>query len=174
MINRYLSDILVIKEYLTTEAKDLKLLEDLEKRLLKNELKAMSKNYKYFWNDRLATCADVARKYLANHPRGNKYRITCRAYDEDLNEWLEPVPVTIELTDEEYVTILSYMLSVSYQVTYNTILYYEPLLAQKINNQAIKEVEKHECQDLCPFIIQLDEFNHDRSQMPAIDEGFPF
>ena len=123
--------------------------------------------------EHLAECVQVAREYLAEHPRGNKYRITCRAYDEDTREWLEPVPVTIELTDEEYITILSRMLSVSYNITFNTILYYDPAIAQKINNQAIFELEKHECQDLCPFIIQFDEFIHDLSQMPRV-EDFPF
>ena len=102
----------------------------------------MSKTSDYF-KEHLAECVQVAREYLAEHPRGNKYRITCRAYDEDTREWLEPVPVTIELTDEEYITILSRMLSVSYNITFNAILYYEPAIAQKINNQAIIEMEKH-------------------------------
>ena len=123
--------------------------------------------------EHLAKCAQVAREYLAAHPRDNKYRITCRAYDEDTREWLDPVAVTIELTDEEYITILARMLSVSYNVSFNTILSYEPVIAQKINNQAIIEMEKHECQDLCPFIIQFDEFIHDLSQMPMV-EDFPF
>ena len=126
-----------------------------------------------FWKEHLDMCAQIAREYLAEHPRNKKYRITCQAYDKDLHEWLEPVNFTIELTDEEYVTILSHMLSVSYNVTFNAILYYEPAIAQKINNQAIIEMEKHECQDLCPFIIRFDEFIHDLSQMPRV-EDFPF
>lgn len=65
----------------------------------------------------LAECVQVAHEYLAAHPRDNKYRITCKAYDEDLEKRLDPVPVTIELADEEYITILSRKLSVSYNVT---------------------------------------------------------
>ena len=132
----------------------------------------MSKNFKDYWKGHLEECAQVAREYLANHPRDNKYWILCRAYDEDLKEWLEPVPVTIELTDDEYITVLSHMLSVRYNVTFNTILYHEPTIAKKINDQAINEMEKHESQDLCPFIIQFDEFRHDLSEMPIV-EDFP-
>ncbi len=65
------------------------------------------------------------------------------------------------------------MLSVCYNVTFNTILCHEPSIAQKINDQAITEMEKHESQDLCPFIIQFDEFIHDLSEMPIV-EDFPF
>ena len=133
----------------------------------------MSKGYKDSWKEHLEECAQVAREYLANHPRDNKYRILCRAYDEDLKEWLEPVPVIIELTDEEYIRVLSHMLSVRYNVTFNTILYHEPAIAKKINDQAINEMEKHESQDLCPFIIQFDEFCHDLNEMPIV-EDFPF
>lgn len=132
----------------------------------------MSKGYKYYWKRHLEECAQVAREYLAKHPRDNKYQIICRAYEEDLKEWLEPVPVTIELTDDEYITILSHMLSVCYNVTFNTILYHEPVIAKKINDQAITEMEKHESQDLCPFIIQFDEFIQDRNQMPVMDDFF--
>lgn len=132
----------------------------------------MSKDFTDSWKRLLEECAQVAREYLANHPRDNKYRILCRAYDEDLKEWLEPVPVTIELTDDEYITVLSHMLSVRYNVTFNTILYHEPAIAKKINDQAINEMEKHESQDLCPFIIQFDEFRHDLSEMPIV-EDFP-
>ena len=132
----------------------------------------MSKLSEYL-KEQMDECIQAAREYLAEHPRDNKYRISCRAYDEDTREWLEPVTVTIELTDEEYITILARMLSVSYIVTFNTILYYEPAIAQKINNQALIEMEKHECQDLCPFIIQFDEFIHDLSQMPHVVD-FPF
>ena len=132
----------------------------------------MSKGYKDYWKGHLEECAKVAREYLAKHPRGNKYRITCRAYDEDLKEWLEPVPASIELTDNEYITILSHMLSVRYNVTYNTILYHEPAIAKKINDQAITEMEKHKSQDLCPFIIQFDEFNQDLNEMPVVDSPF--
>lgn len=132
----------------------------------------MSMDFGEYWKRHLEECAQVAREYLAKHPRDNKYRIICRAYDEDLNEWLKPVPVTIELTDDEYVTVLSHMLSVCYNVTFNTILYHEPVIAKKINDQAITEMEKHESQDLCPFIIQFDEFIHDLSEMPVV-EDFP-
>ena len=132
----------------------------------------MSKDFENYWKRHLEDCAQVAREYLATHPRENKYRITCRAYDEDSKEWLEPVPITIELTDDEYVTVLSHMLSVCYNVTFNTILCHEPSIAQKINDQAITEMEKHESQDLCPFIIQFDEFIHDLSEMPVV-EDFP-
>lgn len=133
----------------------------------------MSNIFSDYWKGRLEKCAQVAREYLANHPRGNKYRIICRAYDEDLKQWLEPVPVTIELTDDEYITVLSHMLSVRYNITFNTILYYEPAIAKKINDQAINEMENHESQDLCPFIIQFDEFRHDLCEMPIV-EDFPF
>ena len=133
----------------------------------------MSKYFKDSWKEHLEECAQVAREYLAKHPRDNKYRILCRAYDEDLKEWLEPAPVTIELTDDEYITVLSHMLSVRYNVTFNTILYHEPAIAKKINDQAINEMEKHESQDLCPFIIQFDEFRHDLNEMPIV-EDFPF
>lgn len=126
-----------------------------------------------YWKRYLEECAKVAREYLVKHPRDNKYQIICRAYDEDLKEWLEPVPVTIELTDDEYITVLSHMLSVRYNVTFNTILDYEPAIAKKINDQAINEMEKHESQDLCPFIIQFDEFRHDLNEMPIV-EDFPF
>lgn len=132
----------------------------------------MSMDFGEYWKRHLEDCAQVAREYLAKHPRDNKYRITCRAYDEDSKEWLEPVPVTIELTDVEYVTVLSHMLSVCYNVTFNTILYHEPVIAKKINDQAIIEMEKHESQDLCPFIIQFDEFIHDLKEMPVV-EDFP-
>ena len=132
----------------------------------------MSKGYKEYWKEHLEECAKVAREYLTKHPRDNKYRITCRAYDEDSKEWLEPVPITIELTDDEYVTVLSHMLSVCYNVTFNTILCHEPSIAQKINDQAITEMEKHESQDLCPFIIQFDEFRHDLNEMPIVDDLF--
>lgn len=133
----------------------------------------MSKIFKEFWKGHLEECAQVAREYLAKHPRDNKYRITCRAYDEDSNEWLDPVPVTIELTDDEYITVLSHMLSVRYNVTFNTILCQEPAIAKKINDQAIIEMEKHDAQDLCPFIIQFDEFIHDLNEIPIVEE-FPF
>ena len=132
----------------------------------------MSKDFTDSWKRHLEECAQVAREYLAKHPRENKYRITCRAYDEDLKEWLEPVPASIELTDNEYITILSHMLSVRYNVTYNTILYHEPAIAKKINDQAITEMEKHKSQDLCPFIIQFDEFNQDLNEMPVVDSPF--
>ena len=136
-------------------------------------IETMSKYNKDYWEGHLEECAQVAREYLAKHPRDNKYRIICRAYDENLKEWLEPVPVTIELTDDEYVTVLSHMLSVRYNVTFNTILCHEPSIAQKINDQAIIEMEKREAQDLCPFIIQFDEFNCDLREMPVLDD-FPF
>ncbi len=125
-----------------------------------------------YWKRHLEECAQVAREYLAKHPRDNKYRIICRAYDEDMKEWLEPVPVTIELTDDEYVSVLSHMLSVRYNVTFNTILYHEPAIAKKINDQVIIEMEKHEAQDLCPFIIHFDDFIHDLKEMPVV-EDFP-
>lgn len=128
----------------------------------------MSKYFKDYWKEHLDECAQVAREYLANHPRDNKYRILCRAYDEDLKEWLEPVPVTIELSDEEYITVLSHMLSVCYNVTFNMLLCHEPAIATKINDQAIIEMERNEAQDLCPFIIQFDEFIHDLSEMPVV------
>ncbi len=128
----------------------------------------MSKFFKDSWEGHLEDCAQVAREYLANHPRGNKYRILCRTYDEDLKEWLEPVPVTIELSDEEYITVLSHMLSVCYNVTFNMLLCHEPAIATKINDQAIIEMEKNEAKDLCPFIIQFDEFIHDLSEMPVV------
>jgi hypothetical protein len=133
----------------------------------------MSKAYKDYWKEHLDDCAQVAREYLAKHPRNHKYRITCRAYDGDMKEWLEPVPVTIELTDDEYVAVMSYMLSVCYNVTFNAILFHEPAIAKKINDQAIVEMENHEAQDLCPFIIQFDEFRHDLNEMPIV-EDFPF
>lgn len=114
--------------------------------------------------------AEAAREYLAQHPRNGKYRISCRAFDEDLQRYLDSVPVAIELSDDEYVAVLVEMLSVRYNVTFNSILFSQPAIAKRINDQAIRAMEEHEMQNLCPFMILLDEFKHDRWQMSEIPE----
>lgn len=129
----------------------------------------------HYWKERLNRCAQRAREYLAQHQRDQKYHITCRAYDEDLKKFLDPVHVTIEVTDEEYEHILSHMLSVNYPITFNSLLKLEPRIAQKINLQALSTMEDNECQDFCPFLIQLDEFHADRnaiSEDPEFDLPF--
>lgn len=127
------------------------------------------------WKEQLARCEDRARAFLVEHPCDHKYHITCRAYDEELKELLDPVPVTIELDDDEYVRIMARMKSVIYKFTFNALLYWEPKIAQKINSQALSVMEENQCQDLCPYIIQLDEFDADCPAIPSDPEDdLPF
>ena len=130
-----------------------------------------TKNMDTYWAKRLEHFGKYVRDYLTCHPRKDgRYRITCRAYEEDALRYLDPVEVTVELTDDETVSLLARMLAVEYNYTFNALLHEDPKLACKINFQALVQMEEHEAQDLCPFLIELTEFQEISSAVPLPDD----
>ena len=88
------------------------------------------------------------------------YRMTCRGYNERRGMMMDPVGFRVELTDDEYVFLLSRLLMDRYGFNFNRLLLINPALAQKIASRA-EDASRNIFGHTVPTLIQLDEIRED-------------
>ena len=88
------------------------------------------------------------------------YRMTCRGYDERRGIMKDPVNFRVELTDEEYVFLVSRLLMDRYGFNFNRLLLINPELAQKIASRA-EDASSNIFGHRVPTLIQLVEIRED-------------
>ena len=98
------------------------------------------------------------------------YTFGCVAYDYSKNEVSGPHPVSICLSDEDYLTLLSLQLQNRKGFTFNNLLNTNPELANTLNNGVEGRIYGWCYPEQVPFAILFDEV---RADAEAIDGSLP-
>lgn len=93
------------------------------------------------------------------HPH-HLYQMSYVGYDTDWEEPSKPTPVKVELTEEEYIYLVTYRL-VYNKFTFNRLLLARPELAQTISAQLDYLYEDIVIEKGFPYLIVMDEINAD-------------
>lgn len=104
-----------------------------------------------------------ARDFFYNKKQRHNgyYRFGCVSYDHNGKLRLVSVDVRALLTDEEYISLLTYQLQYQDDFTFNQLLKFDSELAIKINEAVERQVSSWCYPDHIPFIIFFDEVEED-------------
>ncbi len=92
------------------------------------------------------------------------YQTTCFGYDKEKKEPRHPKKVKVQLTDEEYIYLLTQNL-LEKSLTFNRLIMLRPELAQKINQQIDGCYYHYHIKWNEPFLVVLDEINADAEKI---------
>jgi len=117
--------------------------------------------------DNKAKAETLAREYFYNKKQCHDgfYRFGCIGYDHNGNAVLASVDVRVLLTDEEYLTLLTYQLQYQDDFTFNQLLKFDSGLAIKINDTVESQVYSWFYPDHIPFVIFFDEVREDAEKI---------
>lgn len=124
----------------------------------------------YDKTDGLITCI---RKVGRVH--NTYFRFAASFYDEETQTQHKPITFSIELTDEEYIEILTQRLFVPKQFCYNRLVLTHPHIAQRISEH-IHDWHFHnplndKLYSCLPFIVHFTEIEEDAKAIEAEQEG---
>lgn len=148
---------LLVNAYNETYASEMSVntIDDLTKRIFLYELenynnKELKRFFKYF--------KDIEMKLQSFNLQPHfDYEMSCYFWDITKRKITKKYPFSVDLTDEEYIYLLTEQLVFNTRYTFNDLVFERPSLARKIANTA-KTSYKDGFEDYgCPYLIILDE-----------------
>ena len=117
--------------------------------------------------DNRAKAESQVREYFYNKKQRHDgfYRFGCVGYDHKGNVVLVSIDVRVLLTDEEYLTLLTYQLQYQDDFTFNQLQKFDSELAIKINEAVERQVYNWFYPDHIPFVIFFNEVREDAEKI---------